>query len=196
MAVVGLGLLGFLAGMGFDGAMWLRLPRLRRSLGILAGLALAGAHILAGLGPRDPALPAWALWAGWPIMAAAGFLLVYSLFIELPFQSTYVAPGGGARLLRTGTYALVRHPGVLWYAAFLLGLLLVSRSSLVLMAAPVWLAADVAWVLFQERTVLPQAFPEYDDYQRETPMLLPSWRSLRACMQTLGRPQVWAEKGG
>ena len=76
---------------------------------------------------------------------------------------------------------LVRHPTVLWYGLLLLSLLLLTRSQFLLMATPLWLALDVLWVVLQERISLPGAFPEYQEYRRVTPMLVPNTRSLRAC---------------
>ena len=111
-------------------------------------------------------------------------LLVYSLFLEIPFAKTYVGEGVGDQLITTGTYALVRHPGVLWLALFLLALVLVSGSRLLLIAAPAWIAADVLYVWLQEKLFLREVFPGYEAYRQETPMLLPSWKSMGRCYKT------------
>ena len=185
MAVIGLGLLGFTAGVLYDAATPWGFPQAKRPLGVAAGGCLSAAHIMLILESNWLALPGWLPWLGMPLVVVAASLLAYSLFIELPFRGTYLGSGPGPSLQRTGTYALVRHPGVLWYALFLVALGLVSPSRLLLVAAPVWLMADVGWVLLQERLALLRTFPDYGDYQRETPMLLPTRRSLRACIRTL-----------
>ena len=185
MGVIGLGLVGFTAGMGFDLAAPWGFPRVRRVLGVVAGASLVAAHIMLVVGSSRLAPPGWVVGLGVPLLVVAAFLLVYSLFIELSFRSTYAGLSPGPRLQRAGTYALVRHPGVLWYALFLLALALVSPSLLLFLAAPIWLVADVAWVALQERLSLTRIFSEYADYQRETPMLVPTWRSIRSCIGTL-----------
>ena len=122
---------------------------------------------------------------GWSLLPVSGLLLAYSLFLELPFSQTYRSAGTGSSLVTTGTYALVRHPTVPWYALVLLSLLLVFRSELLLVAIPIWLALDIIWVFFQERLLLRGVFPEYASYRRTTPMLIPTRRSLKACLQSL-----------
>ena len=52
---------------------------------------------------------------GWVLLPVFVFLLVYSLAIELPGGKTYSEPGAPIRLITTGTYALTRHPAVMWY---------------------------------------------------------------------------------
>jgi protein-S-isoprenylcysteine O-methyltransferase Ste14 len=74
---------------------------------------------------------------GWPLLLVSVCLLVYSLFFEIPFQQTYVDARVGDELVKTGTYALVRHPGALWFALLPVSLSLVSRARLLLIAAPV-----------------------------------------------------------
>jgi len=130
-------------------------------------------------------LPDWSSHAGWPLLLVSVSLLVYSLFLEIPFRRTYAANGVGDRLVETGTYALVRHPGVLWLALFLLGLVLVSRSRLLLLATPVWLLMDVLYVCVQERFLFRKMFPGYEQYQQETPMLIPTRESMARCLRTL-----------
>jgi protein-S-isoprenylcysteine O-methyltransferase Ste14 len=87
------------------------------------------------------------------------------------------ADGVADRLVKTGTYALVRHPGVLWLALFLSAAVLVSRSRLLLVATPVWLFMDVLYVWVQERLFLERMFPGYEQYE-ETPMLVPTPTSI------------------
>jgi protein-S-isoprenylcysteine O-methyltransferase Ste14 len=112
-------------------------------------------------------------------------LLIYSLFIEIPFKQTYTMSGVGDRLVKTGTYALTRHPGVLWLGLFLLALLAVSRSRLLLIAAPLWFALDLLLVWVQDRFYFPRMFPGYSQYRRETPMLIPTRSSIVRCIKTL-----------
>ncbi len=64
---------------------------------------------------NDPArisLPAPLPALGWFLCVVFAFLLICSLFIEIPFY------GQPSKVVSRGTYALCRHPGVLWLARF------------------------------------------------------------------------------
>ena len=125
-------------------------------------------------------LPQWLVWSGTALLAVSFWLLVYSLFVNLPFRKTYVATGSGDRLITSGLYALVRHPGVHWFILVLAALVLVSRSEMLLIAAPVFAAIDVALVLVQDRFIFGRMFEDYPRYRQTTPMLVPNRKSLNA----------------
>ena len=136
------------------------------------------------------ALPAWAGMIGWVLLPISIFLFIYSLFINLPFRKTYVKRGVGNQLIRTGTYALVRHPGVLWYGVILVALILVSKSQLLVIAAPIWFVMDVIHVTIQDKFLFEKMFPEYKEYRKETPMLIPNRSSIGAFIRTFNSPHV------
>ena len=119
------------------------------------------------------------------LLGAAGALALefYTLFFALPFSDTY-AGDGGLSVINTGVYALCRHPGVLWLAlAYLL-------SAAALGGAPLWIASllytalDTAYVWWQDRFVFPHTLTGYRAYQQETPFLLPTCASIRACFHS------------
>jgi protein-S-isoprenylcysteine O-methyltransferase Ste14 len=107
-------------------------------------------------------------------------MLIYSLYIKLPFGKSYVTSGVGDKLTTSGLYALVRHPWVHWLTLLLVALILVSQSRLMLIAAPIWLLLDIGLVAIQDRFFLGRMFAGYDNYRRQTPMLIPNRRSLSA----------------
>ncbi|MBN1335198.1 MAG: hypothetical protein JXB39_04500 [Deltaproteobacteria bacterium] len=121
------------------------------------------------------------------LAAVAAILLVWSFALEIPFASSWTRSAPGHRLVTTGTYALVRHPGVLWYALVLLGLLLATGSGTLLVGAPLWIAIDVVYVAWEESVVFPSQFPDYARYRNTTPMLVPTPASLGRAIRTLGR---------
>lgn len=179
------GVLAFLIVFFFDLAAIKRIPYLKQIIG-LASVSLFGYSLFAVcLAPVKLRLPEWLSWVGWPFLFVSLSLLVYSLFLEIPFRQTYADDGVGGRLVKAGTYALARHPGVLWLALFLLALVLVSRSRLLLVAAPVWLFMDVLYVWVQERFFLGKMFPGYEQYKRETPMLIPTRTSIARCWRSV-----------
>ena len=118
----------------------------------LAGIALSVVGVV--LTVREPPRvmfppPSW-LPAG-SFFGASAALFVYSLFVEIPFASAYVQKGTPSRLVTTGTYALCRHPGVLWLAGLLAGVFFASGSLWMLVALPLWVGQDVLYVVLQEK---------------------------------------------
>jgi protein-S-isoprenylcysteine O-methyltransferase Ste14 len=129
-------------------------------------------------------LPARAI--GFALTGLFFLLLLYSLFIELALFSR--RGSGRSGLVTWGTYALCRHPGVLWLAGLLIGLFLTRGSLLLLAAFPLWVGLDIVYVLLQEKLFFPVMFaPDYGRYQETVPLLVPTARSLRACAATIFR---------
>lgn len=185
MDAVWLGALAFLVMFGFDLVSMAQQVILKRAIPLVAGGLFLAAIYQIVRQPPAMTLPAWVTAFGILLSLSGAFLLAYSLVIEIPFQSTYLAPGAPSRLITTGTYALTRHPGVLWLAVFLAGILLANRSLALLSAAPVWLGLDILYVWLQDRYFFPKQFPDYGDYRRQTPMLIPTRESLARCLYTL-----------
>jgi len=185
MIYIVLGGLGFLIIHLLDIVSIKRIPRVK-PLTWLAGSGLVVFSItMLCLSPDKLALPFWSTWLGWVVLPISLFMLIYSLFINLPFGKTYVATGVGDKLITSGLYALVRHPGVHWFTLLLLALILVSSSSLMLIAAPIWVLLDIVLVSIQDRFFFSKMFAGYDNYRRETPMFIPSQRSINAFINSL-----------
>jgi protein-S-isoprenylcysteine O-methyltransferase Ste14 len=185
MRYILLGSLAFLVAFFFDLAALKGTAYLKQVIGLIFASLFGFALLMVCLKAERLPLPHWLSWAGWPLLILSAGLLVYSLFLEIPFKQTYAMNGLGDKLVKTGTYALVRHPGVLWFGLFLLALVMVSRSKLLLIAAPLWFLLDVLWVWIQERFYFNQMFPGYEQYKRETPMLIPTRESIVRCVKTL-----------
>ena len=185
MIYIVLGGLGFLVIHFLDLASIKRIPRVKPLTMLVGNGLVVLAMVMVCLSPDKLALPAWTTWLGWGLLPVSLFLLVYSLFINLPFGKTYVDTGVGDKLITSGLYALVRHPWVHGLILLLLSLILVSKASLMLIAAPIWLCLDIVLVAIQDRFLLGRMFSEYDDYRRRTPMLIPNRRSLNAFINSL-----------
>jgi protein-S-isoprenylcysteine O-methyltransferase Ste14 len=152
----------------------------------LVGVGLL-VYALVGLtaSPDKLPLPGWLLYPGAALLVLSLGLLVYSLFINLPFGKTYVSTGSGDRLITSGLYALVRHPGLHWFILLMVSLVLVSRSEMMLVAALVFGGLDLALVLVQDRYIFGRMFADYASYRRTTPMLVPNRRSLAAFLDSM-----------
>lgn len=196
MQYVALGVVAFIMAGLFDLAALNRIRYLKQVLGLAAVLLFSYSLVNVVLvGPRLR-LPIWLSYVGWILLIAPTYLLIRSLFLEIPFRETYVAGGVGASAVKTGTYALVRHPGVLWFGLILAALVLASRSRLLLIATPIWTGLDTLYAWLQERYFLEQVFPDYEQYKKETPMLIPTRASVIRCWQTIRNRRVPAKAEG
>ena len=191
-----LGVLGFIAGYGFELASAKRVALLKPVLAVAVAGLLTYSTVMVGLDSGRFWLPAWLQAVGGVILPVSVLLLLFSMFLELPFAATYQGRTDSPKLVTTGTYALVRHPTVPWYVLMLGSLLLLTRSELLLVALPVWVLLDVVWVVLQERLHLTRAFPEYATYQRTTPMLIPNRRSVSAFVRSLQSARRQIAQGG
>lgn len=174
MIIILLGIAGFATGILFDWFSlrgWVRLKSL--SWIAISGLLLC-AHFALAIDADKVAIPGVLRAAGAILLVGGFFMLCYSLFLEIPMRQTYFGTAGSGGLVRDGTYALSRHPGVIWYAIALIGLFLCSASRLALQAGPVWLLMDVLWVWVEDRFVFDRAFEGYAQYRETTPMLIPT----------------------
>ncbi len=185
MLYIALGSLGFLVIHVFDIVSLKRVPGAKPVTWIVGSGLLVYSVTMVCLTPDKLPLPIWSTWLGWALLSISFFLLIYSLFINLPFRKTYVATGVGDKLVKTGLYALVRHPGVPWLILVTLSLILVSRSSLMLIASPIWILLDILLVAIQDKFFFGRMFAGYDTYRRETPMLVPNRRSISAFINSL-----------
>jgi len=169
----------YAVGMAHDVASARGLPRVKPPLLIgMVALHLAAFARLARGGPRLP-VPG-------PIRALSGLMFLvglggmfYSIFVEIPLRKAWIDRGHTDELVTTGTYALVRHPGVLWLSAAIPFGALATRSCYLLLASPLIALGDVVHVWFQDRFILPHVFGQaYRDYQEQTPFVIPNRESV------------------
>jgi protein-S-isoprenylcysteine O-methyltransferase Ste14 len=130
-------------------------------------------------------LPIWTTVCGWVLLVVSVSIFLSALFINLPFRKTYIETGVGDKLIKTGLYSLARHPGAIWFILFMVSLVLVSQSKLMLIAAPIFMVMNTLLVIIQDKVFFTKMFEGYDQYQKETPMLLPNRRSINAFFGSL-----------
>lgn len=135
--------------------------------------------------PWRLALPLGARVAAATLAVPFLLLLVQSHVVEIA-GSARAGPADRRPLVTTGTYALARHPGVLWYFFFHLLLAAAAGSVLLLLATPLWAGLNAAVAAVQDRLIFPRLFgSSYDQYRRAVPFFIPSRASLRRCLATL-----------
>jgi protein-S-isoprenylcysteine O-methyltransferase Ste14 len=178
MKYIAFGILGFITFHAVDIAAIRRLP-LVKPLTWFAGCALViYAAIMACLNGTRFYTPLWLTVLGWLLLIASLAQILYSLFISLPFYKTYLAKGVGNKLITTGLYSIVRHPGVYGLGVTMLALVIISGSRLMAVAAVAWIVTDIIVVVIQDYVFFSRMFPDYSSYREVTPLLIPNRRSL------------------
>ncbi len=129
--------------------------------------------------PKAALLRGWLRMAGFAALALFLALEIYTLFFALPAEASYARPGEERPVCTTGVYALCRHPGVLWFAGVYICLWL--TVGLPLWEAALYCVLDVLLVVFEDLCVFPARLDGYDAYRAQTPFLLPTRQSIRAC---------------
>ena len=132
------------------------------------------------------------------ILLVAGALclaaLVYCLFFALPFAETYQDTDGPPAVCDRGVYALCRHPGVLCMLGMYLFWGLGALPATMLRNGLIFSGFNTVYVCFQDRMTFPRTFPDYPDYQKNVPFLIPTGASIRAAWRT--RRRSAEEEGG
>jgi protein-S-isoprenylcysteine O-methyltransferase Ste14 len=191
MIYIGIGVIGFVVIHLFDLVSIKKIPFGVKPLTWVAGFAILFYSLYRlCLQSNTLPIPLWLTWVGWFLLGVSVLMITFALFINLPFRKTYVSTGVGDKLVKTGLYALVRHPGVYWVASFFFSLVFISKSSLMLIAAPIFVVLNTALVIFQDRYFFVRMFEGYEQYQRETPMFIPNQRSIKAFINSLKRSKV------
>ncbi len=99
-------------------------------------------------------------------------LLIYSLFINIPFKKTYIKNGFEQELVKSGLYSISRHPGFLFLSLFLFSLSLIKGSFVSLYYSLVIVSLDFILIYYQDKVVFPKIFKGYNEYKREVNFIL------------------------
>jgi len=184
MYYVILGALSFLLMFGFDVYTLKNNGFMKALLGLTGlGLFIYATVMVVILPSEGVGLPQWLQVTSLMLCILFTLLLIYSLFLELPFMNTYGKEEHNNKLMTAGTYGLCRHPGVLWFGFAFLFLFLATESWLVFGAFIVWTLMDIVYILLQEKYIFVVMFPDYKEYQHQTPLLIPTKASLKKVLK-------------
>lgn len=151
-----------------------RLPPRENAAGIMPRLvAVAGTFVMMLLIvlPPEPIGPAMRIIS--TMMIILGTCLSAWCLNQLGRSFSIMAT---SRELKTqGSYAVVRHPLYGAEVMMILGVVLAHGSALAFGVGFMWLLLQIRRAQFEE-SVLRQTFPEYEDYARRVPMLIPGLR--------------------
>lgn len=185
MLYIALGSLSFVCLFMFDLHTLRKNGLMKKINGLLGlGLLIFSSIMVTIVSPKLEFSPAIRI-AGGTVWCIAVFLLIYSLFLELPFVNTYGKKEHSSTLIVTGTYALCRHPGVLWFGLVYCSFFFLTGATLMIPAGIIWTGLDVLHVYLQEKLFFPKMFPDYIQYKGSTPMLIPTKSSIKRCLSTI-----------
>lgn len=138
--------------------------------------------------PAEFKFTIWLRIVAWIGLAIFLSLLLYSVLIEIPLRnkSSHLNPDNNRILIDTGTYALTRHPGVLWFAGTAICMILLHPSRLTLAAGVIWTVLNILLVWIEDSHFFPFVFSGYLHYKKRTPFLWPNRKSLQRCILTVG----------
>lgn len=185
MPYIALGALSFCFLFLFDLYTLRKNGILKRLYGLLGLFLLIFSAIMVTIVSPKIVFPLATRIAGGAVWFISVYLLIYSLFLELPFINTYGKKEHSCTLVDTGTYALCRHPGVLWFALVFCSFYFLTGAKLIIPAGIIWTTLDVVHVYLQEKLFFPKMFPNYIKYKSSTPMLIPTISSIKRCLSTI-----------
>ncbi len=186
MIPIAVGTAGFFFMLASDWADWRKIHALRTAaVAAAAGCLLSGMVVLF-FSPDRFSIAAGLRIAGGAAAVVFLFPLVYSLFLELPFRLTYAAASGEKTVVSTGTYALTRHPGVLFLFLLHAALIAACGSRPLLLALPIWTCANCLLVGIEDAVLFPRIFGNpYLEYKKRVPFIVPTPASIRECSATI-----------
>lgn len=115
-------------------------------------------------------------------------LILAVLFLLLTIYSIVYEVGKNnqdKKLITSGTYALNRHPGVLWLFLYYFFGSFFFADYMILIAGVVFTLVNILYVYLQERLIFRHIFDNYDEYIKSTPMILPNRSSVQRCLKTI-----------
>lgn len=113
-----------------------------------------------------------------PLLVFFG-LFIYSLYVEIPLKKTYIDSPQPVVVITGGTYSLCRHPAALWFVGWIASAVIASRSITLAVAGPVWFAAYIGYLFWEEKLSCLGSFgDDYKRYKKVTPMLIPTLTSI------------------
>lgn len=143
---------------------------------VLAQFALMSAVFLSGPAWRATLQAAWLAAPGGMALALGAVLGVAGARALGKSRTPFPRPREGARLVRHGIYARMRHPLYTSVMLLSLGWALCWQSVVALALALAQVPFLIAKARREERW-LRERFPEYAEYARRVPAFWPRWRS-------------------
>ena len=104
------------------------------------------------------------IFLGLALLAAIG--LIYTLFFALKFDDAYKNTENKQPCVKTGVYALCRHPGVHMMILMYLCLYLAFQNETMLFMLIGFNLLNIGYVILQDIIIFPKQFVDYDEYKK------------------------------
>lgn len=173
-----LGILGFLLLFIFDYLSMIHKRKSKYVFIVLGILSISIGSVLVAREDMGFSLPTSLRIFFGAMMILFLILLMYSVVIEVG-KNTYQYDDKPV-LVTSGTYAISRHPGVLWLFGFYLSLGFLLGHTGLLLASILFTLTNIFYVYLQERFIFGHIFHGYHTYQQTTPFIIPTTKSLKA----------------
>ena len=111
---------------------------------------------------------------------------IYTLFCALKFDDAYKNTENKQPCVKTGVYALCRHPGVHMMILMYLCLYLAFQNETMLFMLIGFNLLNIGYVILQDIIIFPKQFVDYDENKKIVPFLVPTIKSIRSCIRTFG----------
>lgn len=178
MLSFGVGACGFAAVAAYDIAQ----VRHRRRLALvsaIAGYLCLAASLTVVIVSYSPAKDSFILLL-LKILFAAGFfvLLLYSVLIEIPLalRRSRPSPAQARKVISSGTYGIVRHPGFLWFALMWGAIILIYLNPVVTRVGLGLVSLDFLLIAAEDLVFFPRIFSDYEEYRKRIPFIVPRFR--------------------
>lgn len=105
-------------------------------------------------------------------------LLIYSAMLEIPLYMKK-HPTAQSGCYQRGTYSLCRHPGFIWYTIINISMIWYAREPAVTVMMILFTFCNLVLVILEDLLFFPRMFPDYADYRKRVPFLIPSPFSIK-----------------
>jgi protein-S-isoprenylcysteine O-methyltransferase Ste14 len=106
------------------------------------------------------------------LAALSGSLLVWSVFLEIPYlrKKYRLEPGS---TISKGAYAICRHPGFWWFTLLTSSLAMLRGSTEYFFTISLMIGMDLLLIALQDIYTFPRMFSGYKEYRKSVPFLVP-----------------------
>lgn len=111
----------------------------------------------------------------WSSAVLFALLLIYSTFIAVRTGGSDKQQAGeeSRRVIDTGMYGIVRHPGFYWFTLLIGSLITIYTDFRFIVGGIVLIVLNFFLIFIEDRVLFPKIFPKYREYQEKVPFLLP-----------------------
>jgi len=167
---------GFINLLLFDLAQIWNRNKLKYFFSIIGYLSIFSVILFLIISTKIPSQPLFVLYLKLFIAFLFFSLLIYSLFIEIGIKDPYTKynKDTGRIATKSGTYGIIRHPGLVWFTFLSLSLILIYKNFLFTILMLIMVIMDLILVLVEDYYIFPRLFVNYQDYKKTVPLFIPN----------------------